>query len=118
MISVQSRYLPEQSSPAKRRYVFTYTIQIENRGTSQAQLRNRHWIITDGTGKIEEVRGPGVIGQQPRLAPGESFEYTSGCMLKTAHGTMQGSYRMFREDGTWFDAEIAPFGLSLPMTLN
>lgn len=118
LVSVQSRYIPEQSSPAERRYVFAYTVRVENRGVSRAQLRSRHWVITDGNGEIEEVRGPGVIGKQPQLSPGESFEYTSGCVLKTAHGTMRGSYQMIRDDGSGFDAEIAPFGLSLPSTLN
>ncbi|MCU0659175.1 MAG: Co2+/Mg2+ efflux protein ApaG [Polyangiaceae bacterium] len=117
-VSVQSRYLPEQSSPAERRYVFAYTVRVENRGMTPAQLRSRHWVITDGNGEVEEVRGPGVVGKQPRLNPGESFEYTSGCVLKTAHGTMRGSYQMHRDDGGSFDAEIAAFGLSLPATLN
>ncbi|MCS6900025.1 MAG: Co2+/Mg2+ efflux protein ApaG [Myxococcales bacterium] len=117
-VSVRSRYIPEQSSPAERRYVFAYTVRIENRGTTRAQLRSRHWIITDGNGEVEEVRGPGVVGKQPILAPGESFEYTSGCVLKTAHGTMRGSYQMIRDDGSSFDAEIATFGLSLPTSLN
>jgi ApaG protein len=117
-VSVQSRYLPEQSSPAERRYVFAYTVRVENRGMTPAQLRSRHWVITDGNGEVEEVRGPGVVGKQPRLNPGESFEYTSGCVLKTAHGTMRGSYQMYRDDGGSFDAEIAAFSLSLPATLN
>lgn len=117
-VSVQSRYIPEQSSPAERRYVFAYTVRIENRGTTPAQLRSRHWVITDGNGEVEEVRGPGVIGKQPSLSPGEFFEYTSGCVLKTAHGVMRGSYQMTREDGSTFDAEIASFGLSLPSSLN
>lgn len=117
-VSVQSRYLPEQSSPAERRYVFAYTIKIENVGRVSAQLRTRHWIITDGQGGREEVRGPGVVGKQPNLAPGEAFEYTSGCVLKTAHGSMRGTYQMHRDDGSSFDAEIAAFGLSLPSSLN
>ena len=108
-VSVQSRYIPEQSSPAERRYVFAYT---------RAQLRSRHWIITDGNGEVEEVRGPGVVGKQPALGSGEFFEYTSGCVLKTAHGTMRGSFQMLRDDGSSFDAEIAAFGLSLPSSLN
>lgn len=117
-VSVQSRYIADQSSPAERRYVFAYTIRIENKGQARAQLRSRHWVITDGNGEVEEVRGPGVIGKQPTLNPGESFEYTSGCVLKTAHGSMRGSYQMLREDGSSFDAEIALFGLSLPTSLN
>ena len=116
-VSVHSRYLPEQSSPADRRYVFAYTIKIENVGRERAQLRTRHWIITDGHGGREEVRGPGVVGKQPDLGPGEAFEYTSGCVLKTAHGSMRGTYQMHRQDGSSFDAEIAPFGLSLPTSL-
>jgi len=117
-VSVQSRYIPEQSSPAERRYVFAYTVRIENRGATRAQLRSRHWIITDGNGEVEEVRGPGVVGKQPALNSGEFFEYTSGCVLKTAHGTMRGSFQMLRDDGSSFDAEIAAFGLSLPSSLN
>ena len=117
-VSVQSRYLPEQSSPAERRYVFAYTIRIENVGKDPAQLRTRHWVILDGQGEKEEVRGPGVVGKQPRLSPGEAFEYTSGCVLKTAHGSMRGTYQMHRDDGSSFDAEIAAFGLSLPSSLN
>lgn len=116
-ISVRSQYLPEQSSPAERRYVFAYTVRIENAGKVTAQLKSRHWVITDGNGHVEEVRGPGVVGKQPTLQPGQSFEYTSGCVLKTAHGTMHGTYQMVREDGG-FDADIAPFGLSLPHSLN
>lgn len=117
-ITVQSRYLPEQSSPAERRYVFAYTIRIENEGSTRAQLRSRHWVITDGNGETEEVRGPGVVGKQPVIEPGGAFEYTSGCVLKTARGTMRGSYQMFPDGGDSFDAEIAPFTLSLPHSLN
>lgn len=117
-VHVRSQYVAEQSSPADRRYVFAYTVRVENQGTSAAQLRTRHWIITDATGSVEEVRGPGVVGKQPRLEPGEAFEYTSGCVLKTASGVMQGSYQMQRDDGAGFDAAIAPFSLSLPVTLN
>lgn len=117
-VTVRSRYLPEQSSPAERRYVFAYTVRIENEAGPRAQLRSRHWVITDGSGHVEEVRGPGVVGQQPQLAQGESFEYTSGCILKTGHGTMHGSYQMERDDGTTFDADIATFALALPTSLN
>ena len=115
-VRVQSHYLPEQSSPPDERYVFAYTITISNESTFTAQLRTRHWIITDGRGEVEEVKGEGVVGEQPRLSPGQSFQYTSGCVLTTAIGTMQGSYRFWRDDGTYFDAQIAAFSLALPIT--
>ena len=117
-IDVRSEYIPEQSTPAAKRYVFAYTIRISNEGSSIAQLRSRHWVITDSNGKVEEVRGPGVVGKQPALEPGQAFEYTSGCMLPTPRGEMRGSYQMQRKDGTMFDAEIATFELALPYTLN
>jgi ApaG protein len=98
--------------------VFAYTVTIANEGSAPAQLRSRHWLITDGTGRVEEVRGPGVVGQQPFLNPGDSFEYTSGCVLTTPRGEMRGTYQMHRPDGREFDARIAPFSLALPMTLN
>lgn len=113
-VRVQSHYLPDQSSPPDDRYVFAYTITISNEGALPAQLRTRHWIITDARGEIEEVRGDGVVGEQPRLAPGQSFQYTSGCVLETAIGTMHGTYRMWRDDGSYFDATIAPFSLVSP----
>jgi ApaG protein len=113
-VQVRSQYLPDQSSPRDDRYVFAYTITITNESTRTAQLRTRHWIITDGRGEIEEVRGDGVVGEQPRLSPGQSFEYTSGCVLTTPVGTMQGSYRLWRDDGTYFDAQIAAFSLATP----
>jgi ApaG protein len=113
-VRVQSRYLPDQSSPNQDHYVFAYTITISNESQRPAQLRTRHWVITDGRGAIEEVRGDGVVGEQPRLLPGQSFQYTSGCALKTAIGTMHGTYRMWRDDGSYFDAVIAPFSLALP----
>ena len=115
---VSSAYVPAQSSPTNHRYVFSYTVKIANEGPQTAQLKTRHWIITDGDGKIEEVRGPGVVGEQPVLKPGEHFEYTSGCVLTTPRGTMQGTYQMVRPDGAAFDAEIAPFSLALPYSLN
>lgn len=111
-------YVPEQSSPRARRYVFAYTVKIANEGDRPAQLRSRHWIIRDGDGRVEEVRGPGVVGQQPLLAPGEQFEYTSGCVLTTPRGEMQGTYEMHRPDGSVFQATIAPFSLALPYSLN
>jgi ApaG protein len=117
-VTVSSAYVAEQSAPASKRYVFAYTVKIMNEGGEPAQLRTRHWIITDGNGKVEEVRGPGVIGQQPALKPGEEFEYTSGCVLQTARGEMRGTYQMQRPGGEMFDAVIAPFVLALPYTLN
>lgn len=117
-VTVESTYVAEQSSPREHRYVFAYTVRIVNEGTGDVQLRSRHWIITDGAGKVEEVRGPGVIGQQPTLRPGEHFEYTSGCVLQTPRGEMRGTYQMHRPDGSTFDATIAPFELLLPHSLN
>ncbi|HEY5924817.1 MAG TPA: Co2+/Mg2+ efflux protein ApaG [Kofleriaceae bacterium] len=114
-VRVQSMYLPEQSSPNDDRYVFAYTITISNESTFTAQLRTRHWIITDGRGGVEEVKGDGVVGEQPRLSPGQSFQYTSGCVLTTPIGTMHGTYRFWRDDGTYFDAVIAPFSLASPV---
>ncbi len=113
-ISVSSLYLPHQSSPDENRFAFAYTVIIRNDGPQTAQLRTRHWVITDGRGKIEEVRGEGVIGEQPILRPGQEFHYTSGCVLETPRGTMHGSYRMHRQGGGSFDAEISPFVLAQP----
>ncbi|HEY1695333.1 MAG TPA: Co2+/Mg2+ efflux protein ApaG [Polyangiaceae bacterium] len=117
-VSVRAQYVADQSVPLAKRYVFAYTVRIENEGPEPAQLRTRHWIITDGAGKVEEVKGPGVIGQTPYLRPGEHFEYTSGCVLQTTRGEMRGSYQMYRPDGRMFDATIAPFALALPHSLN
>ncbi|MDP9034207.1 MAG: Co2+/Mg2+ efflux protein ApaG [Myxococcota bacterium] len=117
-VVVRSAYVPEQSQPLASRFVFAYSVQIANEGPEPAQLRTRHWVITDGTGKVEEVRGPGVVGQQPYLRPGEHFEYTSGCVLQTPRGEMHGTYQMHRPDGRAFDATIAPFLLALPHSLN
>jgi len=114
-VRVQSQYLPEQSSPRDDRYVFAYTITITNEATYTAQLRTRHWIITDGRGGVEEVKGEGVVGEQPRLSPGQSFQYTSGVVLTTPIGTMQGSYRFWRDDGTYLDVAIATFSLASPV---
>jgi ApaG protein len=111
-VTVQSLYLADQSSPHDDRYVFAYTVAITNEGLVAAQLRTRHWVITDGRGGVEEVRGDGVVGEQPRLGPGETFQYTSGCVLTTPVGTMHGSYRMMRDDGLAFDVTIAPFSLA------
>jgi ApaG protein len=117
-VTVSSNYVPAQSAPKSHRYVFAYTVRIANEGTEAAQLKSRHWIITDGNGKVEQVRGPGVVGEQPMLRPGEHFEYTSGCVLETPRGSMEGTYQMVRSDGSEFDAAIAPFALMLPYTLN
>lgn len=117
-VTVSSNYIPAQSAPKAHRYVFAYTVRIANEGTEAAQLKSRHWIITDGNGKIEQVRGPGVVGEQPMLRPGEHFEYTSGCVLETPRGSMEGTYQMVRSDGSEFDAAIAPFALMLPYSLN
>jgi ApaG protein len=117
-VTVRSAYVADQSVPAARRYVFSYSVRIENQGIEPAQLRTRHWIITDGAGKVEEVRGPGVVGHQPLLHPGEHFEYTSGCVLETPRGEMRGTYQMHRDGGQVFDAVIAPFLLALPHSLN
>ena len=117
-VTVSSFYLAERSSPANQQYAFAYTVRISNEGRETSQLRTRHWIITDGDGKIQEVRGEGVVGAQPLLKPGQHFEYTSWCMLPTPHGSMHGTYQMVRSDGSEFDATIAPFALLLPYSLN
>jgi ApaG protein len=117
-ITVRSAYLADQSAPLSSRYAFSYTVRIANEGLEPAKLMTRHWIITDGVGKVEEVRGPGVVGRQPALRPGEHFEYTSGCVLATPRGEMRGTYQMHRPDGRTFDATIAPFLLALPHSLN
>ena len=117
-VSVRTSYIPEQSSPREHRYVFAYSIRILNEGSRTAQLLSRHWVITHGTGHVEEVKGPGVVGAQPRLESGQAFEYTSGCVLSTPHGTMHGTYEMKRDDGSTFNATIAPFSLSMPYALN
>jgi ApaG protein len=113
-----ARFHAEQSDPAKNQYVFTYTITITNTGEIAAQLVSRHWIITDGDHKVQEVKGLGVVGQQPMLKPGESFEYTSGASIPTAVGTMQGTYQMMAEDGKAFAVPIPLFTLSVPRTLH
>ena len=117
-VRARSRYLDDQSDPSQPRFVFGYTVTLRNEGAVAAQLLTRHWIITDGNGKVEEVHGEGVVGQQPTLQPGEGFEYSSGAVLETAIGSMRGSYQMLAEDGTRFDAPIAPFTLSVPRALN
>lgn len=117
-IKVATRFLEAQSAPEHGRYVFAYTIRIRNRGPVAARILGRHWIITDANGKVVEVRGDGVVGEQPWLEPGGDYEYTSGTELETALGTMRGSYTMLAEDGTHFLAPIPPFTLSAPRTLH
>jgi ApaG protein len=117
-VEVETRFVPDQSQPKDNRYVFAYTITLRNAGGTGAQLLTRHWVITDANGKVEEVRGEGVVGEQPWMRPGDSFEYTSGAVLETSVGTMEGSYRMVADDGTQFDAPIAAFVLSIPRTLH
>ena len=113
-----AQFIPDQSAPEAPRYVFAYTITIRNAGRQPARLLARHWMIIDAEGRIEHVDGEGVIGEQPRLRPGEDFRYTSAVMLGTVHGTMQGHYDMLSDDGTEFIATIAPFALSIPRTLH
>ena len=117
-VSVDSAFVEGQSSEGQDRFVFAYTVTIHNTGEVPAKLMTRHWIITDSNGKIQEVRGEGVVGEQPYLRPGEAFQYTSGTMLETPVGTMQGSYQMIADDGTEFDAEINPFTLDAPRILH
>jgi len=118
VVSSQTQYVAEQSDEENGRFVFAYTITIRNSGSVPAQLVSRHWIITDGRNQVQEVRGLGVVGAQPLLKPGESFEYTSGAALATPVGTMRGSYQMVAEDGTHFDAPIPQFTLSVPRVLH
>jgi ApaG protein len=113
-----SSYSPENSRPLEGEWVFQYTVRITNQGNETVQLLSRHWVITDGAEQVEEVRGPGVVGKQPVLAPGESFKYSSWCPLKTPLGMMQGSYEMARTDGRHFDIEIAPFALRARYTVH
>ncbi|MEO2175552.1 MAG: Co2+/Mg2+ efflux protein ApaG [bacterium] len=117
-VKVVSTYLPEQSSPRDSQYLFTYHVSISNVGTETAQLISREWIITNAEGEVENVTGPGVIGEQPVLSPGGAFEYSSFCPLKTAVGTMHGTYHMVTSDGEKFDAPISPFTLATPNSLN
>ena len=117
-VTVTTAFIEEQSDDENHRYVFSYTVTIRNTGSVAAQLISRHWIITDSAGKVQEVRGLGVVGEQPLLQPGEQFEYTSGTVIATPVGTMHGSYQITAEDGTQFDAEIAPFTLSMPRVLH
>ena len=117
-VEVESRFIPERSSAQEQQFFFAYRVKISNDGSGVAQLVSRHWIITNADGEAQEVRGPGVVGEQPVLKPGETFEYTSFCPLTTAVGTMKGSYTMVTPDGGTFEAAIAPFTLAVPNALN
>lgn len=118
LVHAQSLYIPQQSHPEAERYAFAYTITIHNTGDAAARLLDRHWIITDANGQVQEVRGEGVVGEQPHLLPGERFRYTSGTIIATPVGSMQGNYGMIADDGTRFIAPIAPFTLAVPMRLH
>jgi ApaG protein len=117
-VQVETRFVPDQSKPHDNRYVFAYTVTLRNAGDVGARLLTRHWVITDANGKVEEVRGEGVVGEQPWLRPGDRYQYSSGAVLDTVVGTMQGSYQMLADDGTRFEAPIPPFTLSIPRTLH
>jgi ApaG protein len=113
-VEVETSYVDEQSDPTESRYVFAYTITIRNEGAVPARLLTRHWIITDANGKVQEARGDGVVGEQPHLKPGQGFRYTSGAVIETPVGAMQGTYEMIADDGQRFDAPIQPFRLAMP----
>jgi ApaG protein len=113
-VNVDTRYLEDQSDPDEKRFVFAYTITIRNRGRTPARLLGRHWLITDANGKVQEVRGEGVVGEQPHLMPGQGFRYTSGAVLETPVGSMQGAYQMLSDSGERFEAPVAPFTLAIP----
>jgi len=117
-VSVRPQFVPEHSRPDEDKFLFAYTVTIRNTGDVAAQLISRHWIITDANNKVDEVQGPGVVGEQPMLKPGEAFEYTSGCPIATPVGSMRGSYQCVAEDGTRFEAPIPEFLLSMPRTLH
>ena len=117
-VEVESRYAPELSKPFQSEWVFPYTIRITNEGDETVQLLSRHWVITDATGRVQEVKGEGVVGARPVLSPGEAFQYTSWCELKTSAGLMRGTYQMVTEGGDHFDVEIAPFALHEPYTVH
>lgn len=116
-VQVMAQYSPEQSQPFQNQWFFLYTVQISNEGIETVQLISRHWIITDADHHVQEVRGLGVVGKQPVLDPGESFQYTSGCPLSTPFGSMRGTYQMLKPDGERFDVEIGPFALTEPYTV-
>jgi ApaG protein len=117
-VKVESEFIPERSDPQNGEFFFAYHVTIENHGNEPVRLLSRHWVITDGMGKEQEVRGPGVVGKQPWLAPGETFQYSSACPLSTQIGSMYGSYHMVTDGGESFEAEIAPFTLAIPGALN
>jgi ApaG protein len=117
-VQVRAEYAPERSQPARNEWFFLYTVTIANESDETVQLLTRHWVITDDSGRVDDVRGPGVVGKQPMLAPGESFEYTSGCPLTTSFGIMEGTYHMITADGEQFEARVAPFTLSEPYTVH
>jgi len=117
-VEVETSYVDEQSDPNERRYVFSYTITIRNEGAVPARLLTRHWIITDANGKVQEARGDGVVGEQPHLKPGQGFRYTSGAVIETPVGAMQGTYEMIDDEGQRFDAPIQPFRLAMPGILQ
>jgi ApaG protein len=117
-VEVESQYAPEHSQPFQHQWFFYYTVRITNEGEETVQLLSRHWIITDAVGHTEDVKGPGVVGEQPVLGPGEAFQYTSGCPLSTSSGVMRGTYQMITPDGRKFDVEIAPFALHEPYTVH
>jgi len=114
VVDVATTYVEDQSDPREKRFVFAYTITIRNEGDLPARLLTRHWIITDANGKVQEVRGDGVVGEQPHLKPGQGFRYSSGAVLETPVGVMQGSYQMMADNGERFEAPIAPFSLAMP----
>jgi ApaG protein len=118
VVEVESEYVPERSDPARHAYFFIYHVTIRNEGDTPAQLITRHWIITNAEGRVQEVRGPGVVGYTPHLMPGQEFAYTSACPLDTPIGVMHGSFQLVRPDGQQFDAQIAPFTLAKPDVLN
>ena len=117
-VDVETNFIEEQSDPGQQRYVFSYTITIRNEGSVPAKLLTRHWIITNADGKVQEVEGEGVVGEQPHLKPGDGFRYTSGTVLETPVGSMQGTYHMIADDGVEFEAKIPPFTLAMPHTLH
>ena len=117
-VEVETKYVEEQSDPSVNRYVFSYTITIRNEGQLAAKLLTRHWVITDAEGNVQEVQGDGVVGEQPHLKPGDGFRYTSGAILETPVGSMQGTYQMIADDGVEFIADILPFTLSMPNTIH
>ena len=118
VVNVQSHYVAERSEPEHSQWFFTYSVQITNESDKTIQLISRHWVITNANGQVQEVRGAGVVGEQPVLKPGDQFEYTSICPLETEFGTMQGSYQVVTTDGETFDVDIAPFSLTIPNLIN